>query len=86
MEHGKEAKGMKSMARKTMNMEAKVDRQSYPSLTLTEDAMPGLKGKTVGNKIQMKVELCIKGIHKYGDGDTEYSMDIEKGMMTGDKE
>lgn len=86
MEHDKEAKGMKSMARKPMNMEAKPIKQSYPSLTLTEESIPGLKGKTVGDKIQMKVEMCIKGVHKYGDGDTEYSMDIEKGMMMGDKE
>lgn len=88
MEHGKEGKGMmKSMARKPMNTEVKIDKPHYPTLSLTEESIPGLKGKTVGDKITMKVQMCIKGIHKYGDGDTEYSMDIERGMMIGgDKE
>lgn len=88
MEHKEEGKGMmKSMARKPMNMEAKVDSPGYPSLSLEEKNLPGLKGKTVGDKVMMKVELCIKGIHKYGDGDTQYSMDIERGMvMRGGKE
>lgn len=76
----KGSRGMKSMAMKPAGpMEAEAAR--YPSVRIEEKTMPGLKGKTVGDKVMLKMEACVKGVSKYGNGDTEYSLDIEKGMM-----
>jgi len=74
--------GMRSLAR---NMNAEVagvpsnKEPWYPSLTINEDVLPELKGCNVGAKGKILVEYCVKGIHKYGNGEIEYNLDLEKG-------
>lgn len=78
-------KGMKSLGRKMgKNMAVSSEQKEsmfYPSVRMEEKQMPGLKGKTVGDMVMLKMHAVVKGVSKYGDGDTEYSLDCEKGMM-----
>jgi len=83
--HKKMMKRNKFLGKKSgvtaMPSEKSEERMSYPSIRLEEKQMPMLKGKTVGDAVMLKMHAVVKGVSKYGDGDTEYSLDCEKGMM-----
>lgn len=73
---------MKSLARNLEAIEAKASSEPYyPSITVTAKTMPELKGADVGDKGKMIIEYCVKGIHKYGNGETEINLDLEQGEI-----
>ena len=76
----KETGTMRSMARNMDKLEtAQADQPWYPSMTLGGKTFPELKGATVGDKFTILVECSVKGIHQYGNGETEINLDMEKG-------
>jgi hypothetical protein len=77
---------MKSLAKNSGSMEVKASEPWYPSVTITEASMPELKGKSVGDKVKITVEACVKGVHEYGNGEIEYNLDLEKACIAGGKE
>jgi len=58
----------------------------YPSVTLTQDMLPSLKGKDIDDKITITVEAKICSISKYGNGDIEYRLDLLKAGVVGKEE
>lgn len=76
---------MKSLKRKIKNECSSVD-VSYPSISVELKQMPQLKGKDVGDEISLVVKAKIKGISKYGDGDTNYSLDLVEYKVKGMEE
>jgi hypothetical protein len=72
---------MKSLGKKqgcTAVEPSKESTMYFPSVTLTEDMLPQLKGKEVDDKITLTIEAKVCGISKYGNGDIEYRLDLLK--------
>jgi hypothetical protein len=81
---------LKSLGKKQGGMEAmpttKENEMYYPSVTLTQDMLPQLKGKDVDDKITLTVEVKVCGISKYGNGNIEYRLDLIKAGIDDNEE
>jgi hypothetical protein len=60
--------------RPTLKMPAK----SYPSLRLTAEQFPPLKGKEVGDTCRFEVTAKVIGMDQHGNGPASYSLEIRK--------
>lgn len=71
---------MKSLGKKHgMAVEAKGDDSMYfPGCTFTQEQLPALKGKSVGDKMMLQVEAKVCSVSEYGNGEIEYRVDLLK--------
>ena len=77
---------MKSLAKNRSDMEVPEKAPWYPSITVKQNALPGLKSAKVDDTGTMLVEYKVMGVSKYGNGDIEVSLDLIKGELTKDKD
>ena len=77
---------MKSMAKKSGKELASPKEVYYPSVSFELKQMPMLKGKDIDDEITCTMKLKVKSISKYGDGDTNYSLDVIACDMAKNKE
>ncbi len=57
----------------------------YPSIRLTEKQLPMLKDKKIDAQITLVIDANIKGIHKYGNGDIEYDVELKQAIIAEDE-
>ena len=73
---------MKNLGRKSGGMEVgpatKEEEIYYPEVTITQAVLPGLKGKDVGDAVNLIVEAEVSGINQYGNGDIDYRLKLKK--------
>ena len=77
---------MKSLAKNSSSMEVGIKVPYYPSITVKQNTLPGLKSAKVDDTGTMLVEYKITGISKYGNGDIEVTLDLIKGELTKGKD
>lgn len=78
------SKEMKSLGRIDSDSSAAIAQQNFPTTTIERERLPGLAEHKFGDTFIMKIKVRIQSISKYGDGDMNYGLDLEKGMI--DKE
>ncbi len=59
---------------------------SYPEVTITEEVLPGLKGKTVKDTVKLTIEAEVCSVSQYGNGDTDYRLKLKKAGIEGKKD
>ena len=72
---------MKSLGKKhgmAEVVESKDDSMYFPGCTLTQEQLPALKKKSVGDKIMLQVEAKVCSVSEYGNGEVEYRIDLLK--------
>lgn len=53
----------------------------YPTTTLNEDQMPGLKGKKLGDTVDMMVSFKVKGVREAGSWSDSKTPEYDLSMM-----
>jgi len=56
----------------------------YPTIRLTHSQFPMLKDVKIKEDFTVVAEAQVKGIHQYGNGDIEYTLELRKAVITED--
>jgi hypothetical protein len=70
---------LKNLGRKygqETNVKSAEEQISYPEVTITEETLPALKGKDIGDTVNLIVEARLCGINAYKNGDTDYRLEL----------
>ena len=58
--------------------------KDYPSIRLTQKQFPALKNVNINENFAILADVVVTGIHKYGDGDIEYVLELKRAIITED--